>query len=78
MEEIIGNDWITYTLKGHDVAFALHYLSPGKIDMCNFVNNSNLSGIGNEVLQFAKMKVQHKWIIIEVFQQKKTQKVMEN
>ena len=54
MEEITGNDWITYTLKGHDVAFALHYLSPGQIDFCNFVNNSDLNGIGNEVLQFAK------------------------
>lgn len=54
IDEISQNDWITYTLKGHDVAFALHYIEPGKIDICNFVNNSSLKGIGDVVLQFAK------------------------
>lgn len=54
MDEITKNDWITYTLKGHDVAFALHYIEPGKIDICNFVNNSDLRGVSNIVLQFAK------------------------
>lgn len=53
-KEISQNDWITYTLKGYDVAFALHYIEPGKIDICNLVNNSNLKGIGNLVVQFAK------------------------
>lgn len=54
MDEITGEDWVTYCLKGADVAFALHYIEPGKIDICNFVNNSELRGIGKEVLQFAK------------------------
>lgn len=54
MDEITSNDWITYTLKGHDVAFALHYISPGRIELCNFVNNSDLRNIGDVVLQFAK------------------------
>ena len=54
LDEIKGNDWITYTLKGYNVAFALHYIEPGKIDLCNFVNNSDLKGIGDLVLQFAK------------------------
>lgn len=54
LDEITQKTWITYTLKGHDVAFALHYIEPGKIDLCNFVNNSDLKGIGDLVLQFAK------------------------
>lgn len=54
MEEITQNDWIVYTLKGYDVAFALHYISDGQIDICNLVNNSQLHGIGSYVLQFAK------------------------
>ena len=54
MKEITKNDWITYTLKGHDVCFALHYLGPGQVDICNLVNNSDLKGIGDAVLQFAK------------------------
>lgn len=56
IEELQGNDWITYTLKGYDIAFALHYLEPGKIDICNLVNNSELKGIGEKVLTFAKME----------------------
>lgn len=54
MDEITKNDWVTYTLKGYDVAFALHFLGPGQIDICNVVNNSELKGIGDYVLQFAK------------------------
>ena len=54
MEEITDKTWITYNLKGYDVAFALHYIKPGKIDICNLVNNSELRGIGDLVLQFAK------------------------
>lgn len=53
-EEITRKDWIVYTLKNYDVAFALHYIEPGKIDICNLVNNSQLKGIGSYVLQFAK------------------------
>ena len=45
---------VIYTLKGYDVAFALHYIEPGKIDICNLVNNSELKGIGDLILQFAK------------------------
>lgn len=56
IEDLQDNDWITYTLKGHDVAFALHYLEPGKVDICNLVNNSELKGIGEKVLTFAKME----------------------
>ena len=78
MEEITGNDWITYTLKGHDVAFALHYLSPGQIDFCNFVNNSDLSGIGNEVLQFAKNEGATQMDNYRGFPTENDQKVMEN
>lgn len=54
MEEITDKTWITYNLKGYDVAFALHYIKPGEIDICNLVNNSDLKGIGDIVLQFAK------------------------
>ena len=53
-EEITQKDWIVYTLKNYDVAFALHYIEPGKIDICNLVNNSQLKGIGSYVLQFSK------------------------
>lgn len=56
MDKITGDDWVTYTLKGYDVAFALHYLDDGQIDICNLVNNSDLKGIGNSILQFAKME----------------------
>lgn len=56
MDEITGNDWRTYTLKGHDVCFALHYIDKGKVDICNLVNNSDLKGIGKYVLQFAKQE----------------------
>lgn len=56
MDEIQGDDWVTYTLKKYDVAFALHYIEDGKIDICNLVNNSELKGIGSSVLEFAKME----------------------
>lgn len=55
-DEIQGDDWVTYTLKKYDVAFALHYIEDGKIDICNLVNNSELKGIGSSVLEFAKME----------------------
>ena len=54
IDEITGNDWITYCLKGHNVAFALHLIAPGQVDLCNLVNNSDLKGIGDVILQFAK------------------------
>ena len=47
---------MTYTLKKYDVAFALHYIGNGQIDICNLVNNSELEGIGSSVLEFAKME----------------------
>ena len=56
LEEIQQDDWVTYTLKGYDVAFALHFIENGKIDICNLVNNSDLRGIGDAVLTFAKMQ----------------------
>lgn len=68
MDEITQDDWITYTLKGYDVAFALHYIAKGQVDICNLVNNTAvqaerendpskvLKGVGNEILQFAKME----------------------
>ena len=56
LDELQTNEWITYTLKGYDVAFALHYLNPGEVDICNLVNNSELKGIGDYVLKFAKME----------------------
>lgn len=56
MDEITKDDWVVYTLKNYDVAFALHYIDPGKIDICNLVNNSQLKGIGKYVLQFAKQQ----------------------
>lgn len=56
MDEITQDEWITYTLKGYDVAFALHYIEPGKIDICNLVNNSELKGISRYVFQFAKQE----------------------
>lgn len=55
-DEIQGDDWVTYTLKDYDVAFALHYIGDGQIDICNLVNNSELEGIGSSVLEFAKME----------------------
>lgn len=55
-DEIQGDDWVTYTLKKYDVAFALHYIGDGQIDICNLVNNSGLKNIGNSVLEFAKME----------------------
>lgn len=56
MDEITGEDWITYTLKGKDIAFALHYLSPGQVELCNLVNNSDLKGAGDSIVQFAKQQ----------------------
>lgn len=47
---------MTYTLKDYDVAFALHYIGDGQIDICNLVNNSGLKNIGSSVLEFAKME----------------------
>jgi hypothetical protein len=55
-KEISSDSWVTYTLKGADVAFALHYVEPGVVEICNLVNNSDLKGIGPQVLQFAKMQ----------------------
>ena len=68
MNEISTDDWVTYTLKKYDVAFALHYLDHGQVDICNLVNNTDvqaerendpsllLRGIASEVLTFAKME----------------------
>ena len=57
VSEISKDEWVTYTLKGHDVAFALHYLGPGQVDICNLINNdSQLEGIGDYLLTFAKME----------------------
>lgn len=56
MDEITKDEWITYTMKGYDVAFALHFIEPGAVDICNLVNNSDLKGIGHAVLTFAKMQ----------------------
>ena len=78
MDEITNEDWITYTLKGHDVCFALHYLAPGQVDICNFVNNSDLRGIGDPVLQFAKSEGGTQMDNYRGFHRKKTQKDMEN
>lgn len=55
-DEIQGDDWVTYTYKTADIAFALHYIGDGQIDICNLVNNSGQKGIGNSVLEFAKME----------------------
>lgn len=54
MDEITQKDWITYTLKGYDIAFALHFIDDGQVDICNLVNNSDLRNVGSLVLQFAK------------------------
>ena len=56
VDELNDGTWCTYTLKNYDVAFALHFIGYGKIDFCNFVNNSDLKGIGDTVLTFAKME----------------------
>ena len=68
LEELQQREWITYTLKGYDVAFALHLIEPGKVDICNLVNNTHvqaerennpskvLKGIGQDILTFAKME----------------------
>ena len=55
-KEITNGSWVVYTLKGHEVAFALHYLRNGLVDICNLVNNSDLKGVGKYVLQFAKQE----------------------
>lgn len=55
-DEIQGDDWVTYTYKTADIAFALHYIGDGQIDICNLVNNSGQKGIGSSVLEFAKME----------------------
>lgn len=59
IDEISQPDWITYTLKGYDVAFALHLidLNKGCVDICNLVNNDpRLKGVGRELLTFAKQE----------------------
>lgn len=56
LKELQTDDWVTYTLKDYDVAFALHYIKPGMVEICNLVNNSELNGIGSYVLTFAKMQ----------------------
>ena len=53
-EEIKNGNWLVYTLKGHDVCFALHYIEDGQIDICNVCNNSDLRGIGRDVVEFAR------------------------
>jgi hypothetical protein len=59
IEEISQPDWVTYTLKGYDVAFALHLvdLEKGSVDICNLVNNDpRLKGVGKKLLTFAKQE----------------------
>lgn len=53
-EEISQPDWMTFKLKGYDAGFALHYLGDGKVDICNLHNNSELHGISDYMLGFAK------------------------
>lgn len=54
MEEISQPEWKTFKLKGVDAGFALHYTGKGKVDICNLHNNSNLKGISDLMLTFAK------------------------
>lgn len=54
MEEISQPEWKTFKLKGFDAGFALHYTAKGKVDICNLHNNSNLKGISDLMLTFAK------------------------
>lgn len=53
-EELVTPEWKTFKLKGYDAGFALHYVDKGKVDICNVHNNSNLRGISNMMLAFAK------------------------
>ena len=53
-EELIQPEWKTFKLKGLDAGFALHYQDKGKVDICNLHNNSDIRGISNLMLTFAK------------------------
>ena len=56
-DEITKPGWFTYTLKYYDVAFAVHIIGPGKVDICNLVNNdSRLKGIGALLFTFIKQE----------------------
>lgn len=53
-EEISQPEWKTFKLKGIDAGFALHYVGKGKVDICNVHNNSDIKGLSNAMLTFAK------------------------
>lgn len=53
-EELVTPEWKTFKLKGYDAGFALHYVDKGKVDICNLHNNSELRGISDMMLTFAK------------------------
>lgn len=54
VEELAQPEWKTFKLKNADAGFALHYTGKGKVDICNVHNNSDLKGIGNLMISFAK------------------------
>lgn len=53
-DELSQPEWKTFKLKNIDAGFALHYVDKGKVDICNVHNNSNIKGISNMMLTFAK------------------------
>lgn len=55
-EELSQPEWKTFKLKGLDAGFALHYTGKGKVDICNLHNNSELRGISDMMLTFAKQQ----------------------
>ena len=63
MDEIQGDDWVTYTLKKYDVAFALHYIEDGKLIFVISLITVNLKELVVLFLNLLKWKVEHKWII---------------
>ena len=53
-DELSQPEWKTFKLKNIDAGFALHYVDKGKVDICNLHNNSNIKGISDMMLTFAK------------------------
>jgi hypothetical protein len=56
VEELQQGQWKTFKLKGYNAGFALHFLGGGRVDICNLHNNSGIKGLGNVLLQFAKIQ----------------------
>lgn len=50
----VGDDYVTFQVKGMDAGFALHKVGHGQVDIINVHNNSGIRGLANAMLAFAK------------------------